>query len=154
MDCAGQLLPIAENDVLFQLIGTTYGGDGQETFGLPNLASRVPVHQGLGGDGIQYTTGELAGAEQVTLTNAQIVVHSHAALATNAPASTNSPTNAVPANLLVALQQFPYGQGTPVAPLDNSSVGPAGGSQPHTNIQPSGVARYIISLFGIFPSPS
>jgi microcystin-dependent protein len=152
MFCEGQTLPISENDVLFQLIGTTYGGDGEETFDLPNLASRVPIHQGTGGDGIAYQMGEEAGVESVTLTTQQMPAHTHPLLGSINATTTNSPSNALPATLLVALQQFPYGQSTPILPIDPSSIAPVGGSQPHDNMQPFLCLNYIISLFGIFPS--
>src|SRR5207253_9506657 len=92
MFCEGQLLPISENETLFNLIGTTYGGDGQSTFALPNLQSRVPMHQGTGSDGINYQLAQTGGVENVTLTVNQIPTHSHALLATDAAGSTTDPT--------------------------------------------------------------
>jgi microcystin-dependent protein len=154
MFCNGQSLPISENDVLFQLIGTTYGGDGQETFNLPNLQSRTPIHRGNGPDGVTYGLAEQGGVESVTLTTNQIPAHTHALLGSTSATTTNQPANAVPATLLVALQQFPYGQSTPILPIDPGSLSPAGVSQPHDNMQEFTVLNYIISLFGIFPSPT
>jgi microcystin-dependent protein len=152
MLCSGQNLPIAENEVLFQVIGTTYGGDGQQTFNLPNIQSRVPVHQGTG-PGLQpYQLAEQGGAESVTLTTNQIPVHNHAALGSLNTADSTSPANAVPGTLQVGQNQLAYGTDAPVNPLDMSSLSPDGGSQPHDNLQPYGTLNYIISLYGIFPS--
>src|SRR3954453_11373305 len=95
MFCEGAPLPIAEHDVLFQLIGTTYGGDGEETFNLPNLASRVPLHMGTGPDGTTYQLGEMAGTEQETLTTQQIPNHNHAVVCSTAPGTVNSPPNQI-----------------------------------------------------------
>src|SRR5215204_3481015 len=93
MTCEGQQLPISENDVLFQLIGTTYGGDGESTFALPNLQSRVPMHMGTGPTGITYQLAEAAGVESVTLTVQQIPIHNHAVIGTTNPGSQSSPGN-------------------------------------------------------------
>src|SRR3954470_18788797 len=95
MFCEGAPLPISENDVLFQLIGTTYGGDGEQTFNLPNLASRVPIHMGTGPDGTTYQIGEMAGTEQETLSIQQIPIHNHPALATNSAGVSQNPSGAV-----------------------------------------------------------
>jgi microcystin-dependent protein len=147
--CAGQLLAIAENDTLFNLIGTTYGGDGQTTFGLPDLRGRVPVHAGQGPVTQNYTLGEPGGVEQVTLTAQQTPIHSHAVLASTDGGTTTTPAGNVPA---ASPGIRPY---LPVAPdvaLAFQTVGATGGSQPHTNLMPTGVLNYIISLFGIYPS--
>lgn len=146
MFCSGQLLPISENEVLFQLIGTTYGGDGESTFSLPDLQSRVPVHMGAG-----YVLAQAAGSEEVTLTVQQIPAHRHPAIATTAPGTTNSPAGAL---FSQSPSVQPYIQDEPTGPLAASSVAPIGGSQPHTNIQPRLALSFIISLFGIFPSPT
>src|SRR3954467_11489988 len=100
--CAGQLMPISENDVLFTLIGTTYGGDGQETFGLPDLQGRVPLHQGTGPTGTTYVIGEKAGVEAVTLTMQQIPVHNHAFLASTGSGTSSTPVGNIPASPPVA----------------------------------------------------
>ena len=152
MDCDGQLLPISENETLFQLIGTTYGGDGQSTFALPNLQSRVPVHQGTGSDGITYQLAENVGAESVTLSTQQIPVHSHALLGSSNAANANTANGNLLGTIPLSAGQFAYGTVTPILPIDPSSIGPVGGNQPHDNMQPYNVLRYIISLFGIFPS--
>ena len=148
MTCEGQLLPISENDVLFQLIGTTYGGDGESTFQLPNLASRIPVHNGNGPDGVTYQIGESAGTESVTLTVQQMPIHTHGLLA-----STDVPTGNSPENQVVgqsANKYFRVGNGS--VQMNPQSLAAAGGSQPHENCQPFLCINYIISLFGRFPS--
>jgi microcystin-dependent protein len=149
--CQGQLLPISENDTLFNLIGTTYGGDGQNTFGLPNLQSRVPIHQGNNGT-TNYPLAATGGVELVTLTTNQIPIHNHPFLATSTGQQA-SPSNAFPA--------VASGPGLDLAgvyaPPDTNvamsvSVTPMGGSQPHDNMIPFLVINFIISMFGIFPS--
>src|SRR4051812_39133178 len=132
MFCEGQPLPISENDVLFQLIGTTYGGDGQETFNLPNLASRVPIHMGTGPSGTTYQIGEQAGVETVTLTTQQIPIHTHPLLGSTNTASSNNPKDNVGGRLTIA-SVFPYGTDAPFQPLSSQAVSPTGGSQPHEN---------------------
>jgi microcystin-dependent protein len=144
MFCEGQLLPISENETLFQLIGTTYGGDGESTFALPDLRGRVPVHFGNG-----YTLAETGGAEEVTLTVAQIPAHSHplvatTSLTTTAPAANNLLAQSTTSNVYTRL--------APQTALQANSVGLTGGSQPHTNFQPYLCVDFIISLYGIFPS--
>ena len=149
MFCEGQTLPIAENEVLFQLIGTTYGGDGEETFNLPNLASRVPMHMGTGPDGTTYQLGEAAGVEQVTLTTQQIPNHNHALTCSTAPGTANIPTsNVIAASPSVKL----FIEDTPDSTLNANSASPVGGSQPHENCQPFLCINFIISLFGVFPT--
>lgn len=148
MFCEGQLLPIAENETLFNLIGTTYGGDGQSTFALPDLRGRIPLHQGN-----NFVLAETGGAEEITLTVNQIAAHSHPALASSDAAASTSPTNQVVARTLAATITA-YGSDNPVVSLAPSAIGPVGGSQPHTNFQPYLCVDFIISLFGIFPSPT
>ena len=149
MFCEGQQMPISENDALFTLIGTTYGGDGQETFNLPNLASRVPIHMGTGPDGTTYQIGEMAGTEQETLTVQQIPIHSHALLASTGPGGLNAPAgNVTGESAAVKI----YIEDTPSVPMNNAAITPAGGSQPHENTQPFLCINFIISLFGVFPS--
>jgi microcystin-dependent protein len=144
MFCEGQLLPISENETLFQLIGTTYGGDGQENFGLPDLRGRIPIHQGTG-----FILAENGGSEEVTLTQQQIPVHSHAFVAQNAQGTTPNPGT----NYLAGSPNFKlFIQDVANTALANTSIGPVGGSQPHTNFQPYLCIDFIISLFGIFPS--
>ena len=146
MFCEGQLLPISENETLFQLIGTMYGGDGQSTFGLPDLRGRVPLHQGNG-----YVLAEAAGVESVTLTVQQIPAHTHALLATTAVGAGASPAGSV---LAASGSSNVYRPAPASALMSAQTVGPTGGSQPHTNLQPYLCIDFIISLFGIFPSPT
>ena len=144
MFCEGSLLPISENETLFQLIGTTYGGDGQSTFALPDLRGRLPLHQGNG-----FILAETGGVEEITLTIAQMASHTHPFLASTGPGSANSPQgNTVGEQAAISL----YIQDTPASPLSPSAIGNTGGSQPHTNFQPYLCVDFIISLFGIFPS--
>ena len=143
--CNGQLVPIAENETLFNLIGTTYGGDGQSTFALPNLQSRVPVHMGAG-----YQIGQLGGVEQVTLTVNQMPSHFHVPQCNPANGTTDDPANNFWA-AQPALTQFAVA-GTPMASMNGGIVSPAGGSLPHDNMIPYQVINFVISLFGIFPT--
>lgn len=149
MFCEGQTLPIAENEVLFQLIGTTYGGDGEETFNLPNLASRVPIHMGTGPDGTTYQIGEMAGTEQETLTTQQIPNHTHPFTVSATTATEVDPTGFCYAQ---STQATLYIDDVPNVQMAASSIGPTGGSQPHENTQPFLCINFIISLFGVFPS--
>lgn len=146
MFCEGQLLPISENETLFQLIGTTYGGDGESTFALPDLRGRIPIHQGNG-----FILAETGGAEEITLTANQIPAHSHPLLASETAATANSPQGNLPAEATSRIYRAPGGTLSAMAP---AAIGPVGGSQPHTNFQPYLCVDFIISLFGIFPPPS
>ena len=149
MFCEGQLLPISENETLFQLIGTTYGGDGESTFALPDLRGRIPIHQGSG-----FILAETGGAEEITLTVQQIPAHSHPLLATLNAASATSPSTNVTLAVAPLATQTPYGSDAPQTTLVPTSINPVGGSQPHTNFQPYLCVDFIISLFGIFPPPN
>jgi len=143
MFCEGQLLPISENDAMFVVLGTTYGGDGQSTFALPDLRGRVPVHKGNG-----VSIAETFGVEQVTLGVQQMPAHAHPALATSGAGS-----NKVGSGLLFAVAQgdvYTTSNGNRSAMAANM-IGPVGGSQPHENFQPYLCVNYIISLFGLFP---
>ena len=149
MLCNGQLLPISENDALFVLLGTTYGGDGQETFALPNLQSRVPIHKGTGPSGNTYQLGESGGVETVTLSTQQIPVHTHPATCHE---GAGGATSAVPTNAV--WNDSDVTQYTSLAPsgsMNAAALGGQGGSQPHENESPFLCINYIISLFGIFP---
>lgn len=153
--CNGQLLPISENDALFVVLGTMYGGDGQETFALPNLQSRVPIHFGTGGGGGPYQCGDMAGTESVTLTTQQIPIHTHPLMATTATGQL-SPGNAiltVPTGSQPGLRTY-NNTLAPNTTLRPESIQPTGGSQPHENMQPYLVISFIISLYGLFPSPN
>lgn len=147
--CNGALMPISENDALFTLIGTTYGGDGQETFGLPDLQGRLPIHAGTGSSGTTYQLGEKAGVESVTLTVNQIPIHSHPMLASGDAANTLNPGGNV---LGTPLTATPFFATAPNLDLTAQAISPVGGSQPHENLQPYLCVSFIISLFGIFPS--
>jgi microcystin-dependent protein len=149
--CNGQLLPISENDALFNLIGTTYGGDGQDTFGLPDLQGRIPIHAGTGPSGNTYQLGEKAGVETVTLTTNQIPIHSHGpAQASSSDGTQSSPTNGVWAKS--SLGAYSSGSATVSMNVQALSLSVAGGSQPHDNMMPFLAISFIISLFGVFPS--
>jgi microcystin-dependent protein len=160
MICNGQTLPISENDVLFQLIGTTYGGDGESTFQLPNLGGRIPVHMGQGPGLSNYAIGQSAGVESVTLTVQQIPQHSQLAVANANPGTISTPavssilaTEAVSNGTNNPYTYAPYDSATQVT-LPSSAIGTAGGSQPHENIQPVLAVTICISLFGVFPTPT
>ena len=151
MFCAGQTLPISENETLFQLIGTTYGGDGESIFNLPNLAGRIPIHNGQGPGLQSYQIGESGGVESVTLTLQQIPSHNHAWLASKGQGGSNTPKDNIAATPPVAkLYRFT----APADPLPATLVQPTGGSQPHENLMPYIAINYIISLFGLYPSPT
>ncbi len=148
MFCEGQLLPISENETLFQLLGTTYGGDGQSTFALPDLRGRVPLHQGNG-----FILAETGGVETITLTVAQIPAHSHPMLGSNRVAVDVNPEGRVPADTGLA-GEFSYLEDVPSQNFHPTAISSVGGSQPHENRQPYLCVDFIISLFGIFPSPT
>jgi microcystin-dependent protein len=154
MLCQGQQLPISEYETLFNLIGTTYGGDGQNNFNLPNLQSRVPVHMGSSPSLGTYTIGEAAGVEKVTLTTQQIPTHNHIVNATNSgqqvqPSGTTMPAVTTPNNRNV------YGPaGSAPVTMVNGMIGLTGGNQSHSNIQPILAINFLISLYGIYPSPT
>lgn len=146
--CDGQLQPISENETLFNLIGTTYGGDGQSTFALPDLRGRLPLHFGN-----STSLATSAGSEQVTLTATQIPAHRHVFLATGSSATDASPTGQIPAATASATIA-PYGTDAPQTTLAAASISASGGSQPHENLQPYLCVEFIISLFGIYPPPT
>jgi microcystin-dependent protein len=141
--CDGSVLPISQNEALFSLIGTTYGGDGQSTFNLPDLRGRLPIHQGGG-----FVIGQSAGTEAVTLTLNQIPQHTHAVSARTS-ATAGSPSGAVyGGNTTTTI----YTANPPSAQMNAAMVGIGGGSQPHDNMMPYGVVSFIIALEGIYPS--
>jgi microcystin-dependent protein len=143
--CNGQLLPISEYSELFNLIGTTYGGDGVNTFALPNLQSRVPVHIGSG-----FVLGAIGGAETVTLTVAQIPAHTHIPSASSAAGTQASPANGVWAGSSSDV----YSNTAPMTNMAANAIGSTGGSQPHDNMLPFLAVSFILSLFGIYPTQS
>jgi microcystin-dependent protein len=142
--CSGQLLPISENETLFQLIGTTYGGDGESTFAMPDLRGRIPIHQGSG-----FILAETGGVEEITLTVNQIPAHSHPLRASTSPGTGSNPEGNVIAE---SPGISPYIEDAPGVNLSAVAVSTVGGSQPHTNMQPYLCVNFIISLIGIFPS--
>ena len=147
-DCNGQLMSISENETLFNLIGTTYGGDGQTTFALPDLQGRVAL-----GAGNSFIVGELGGAESVTLSVNQIPTHSHSMAAVAGPGTSTSPVNGAYATIPNGARSdrlYGTASGQVASP---SMLSSAGGSQPHENMAPFLTVRYIISLFGVFPPP-
>jgi microcystin-dependent protein len=146
--CEGQLLQISQNTALFQLIGTTYGGDGETTFALPDLRGRLPIHKGSN-QGVNFVLGEQGGVEDVTLAVNQIASHSHPMLgSTNTSTSPQSTNNVVGKSTQLDL----FINAVPGDPLSANAITPVGGSQPHTNFQPYLCVDFIISLFGIFPT--
>lgn len=145
--CNGALVPISENETLFNLIGTTYGGDGQTTFALPDLRSRVPVHVGSG-----FALGQSGGAETVTLTTQQIPAHSHVPQANGGNGNQPDPTNGYWAQS--TLNQFSNNVAGGTVAMAPAAVGSTGGSQPHDNMLPFLAINFIVSLFGVFPSQS
>lgn len=147
--CDGTLIKIADNDSLFQLIATTYGGDGQDTFALPDMRGRLPVHQGQSRSGTTYVVGETGGSEGVSLTIPQLPSHTHNFLASNDIANASSPNNAV---IGVSGATFAFLAEDASAPM-KAALTPAGESLPHDNMQPSLCISFIISLKGSFPFP-
>jgi microcystin-dependent protein len=149
--CAGQLMPISENETLFNLIGTTYGGDGQETFALPDLQGRIPIHAGTGSSGTTFTIGEKSGVESVTLTTQQIPAHNHAPLATTDPGDQSTPVNNFWSAAFTGDQIYDPAI-TPSGTMNTTLIQGSGGSQPHENIAPYLCVSFILSLFGVFPT--
>jgi microcystin-dependent protein len=150
--CNGQLLSISEYSALFQLLGTTYGGDGINTFGVPDLRGRSPLGQGSGPGLPTAVLGQMAGTESVALTGQQIASHTHPLLASSAQGTASKPASttvlANQANNEVSM----YGSVAATVPLAGPSIGPAGSSLPHENRQPFNTVNYIIATVGIFPS--
>ncbi|WP_338554405.1 tail fiber protein [Paenibacillus sp. KS-LC4] len=152
--CEGQILSISENEALYVLLGTTYGGNGQTTFGLPDLRGRIPIHRGSY-QGTNYPLGMLGGTESVTLQASQLPNHTHPAIAAKTTGSDTSPQNNTWAQAAVYSTGLD-GNNNPLArnPMNNNSVSYLGGSQPHSNMMPSLTLSFIIALQGIFPSQS
>jgi microcystin-dependent protein len=145
--CNGSLIGIDQNSTLFNLIGTTYGGNGQTTFALPNLQGRIPIHQGSNGVNV-YTIGQVGGVEQVTIGINQYPSHSHSLMASTNAGSSNAPANNTVGNSLNA-----YTADAPTSAMYSAMVGASGGSNlPHDNRQPFLVLNWVISLYGIYPS--
>ena len=154
--CLGQELPISEYESLFQLIGTQYGGDGESSFGLPNLGGRAPIMSDYGGNGwgANWQFGHFWGEESVTLSAAQMPVHDHMAFGTVNAGTASGAQGSVPASLPSQGTGSAYGTRPPTGTIFPGSIGSAGANQPHDNMQPYCVVNYIISLYGIFPSPT
>jgi microcystin-dependent protein len=147
--CAGQLLPISGNDALFTLIGTTYGGDGQSTFALPDLQGRIPIHMGtIPQSGSTYLMGQKGGVEQVTLHANQMPAHTHPVKAQSENGMGGNPKDGVWASSSLN----PYASGAPDEMMNALAVSSTGGSQPHDNLMPFVCISFIISLYGVFPS--
>ena len=147
MLCEGQLIPVSENETLFQVIGTTYGGDGQSTFALPDLRGRLPIHQGNG-----FTVGETGGAESITLTVQQMAAHGHPFVVNSGTGTGANPGGNLLDQTTGTIFMYIDGQG-PDGSMAAGMISPTGGSQPHSNMQPYLCVNFIISLFGIFPPP-
>ena len=147
--CDGQLLPIAQNTALFSLVGTTYGGDGRTTFGLPNLQGRAPMHLGTGPGLPTRRLGERGGSEQAFLTEGQMPPHTHPVNATDFAGTVSNPAGNVFAR---SVGGNAYGLPVDLVPLADAALPPTGGSQPHNNMQPFLTLNFIIALFGIFPT--
>lgn len=148
--CNGQILSIAQNTALFSILGTTYGGNGQTTFALPDLRGRVPVSAGVGPGLSPYTLGQMSGSEQVSLIANQLPAHTHTLMGTSNPGTTDNPGNGT---LAAGSGVGVYAQGSPAnQPLAAGSVGATGGNQPVPTLPPSLTVNYIIALQGIFPS--
>ncbi|NCD70236.1 phage tail protein [Mucilaginibacter agri] len=150
--CQGQLLSISTFQTLFTLIGTTYGGDGQQTFALPNMQGRAPVHMGTGLGLAPVVLGQIGGSETVTLTQGQMPMHTHNVNVQNTEGNTNTPQNTLFANTGTGDNDYALGTVTPDVTMGTQSVSFAGGSQPYDIIQPSLALNFIISLYGIWPS--
>ena len=149
--CNGQLLPISEYEVLYNLLGTTYGGDGQSTFALPNLCGCVAVGMGQGAGLQSYVPGQTGGSEQVTVTASQLGGHTHLVAAASTAGTTNTPSTAVVPATSASVVPI-YSSGTPAVAMASGSIGASGGSQPHENRQPFLAINYIIAWAGVYPS--
>ncbi|PWK85926.1 phage tail protein [Fulvimonas soli] len=152
-DCDGRLLSIAEYEVLFTLLGTTYGGDGATTFALPDLRGRVPVHQGAGTGLSTYVLGQMAGTETVTLLPSQMPAHGHAFYAVDAAASSVTPSSTLQLGSVSGDTLYTNStSGIASGDLAPTAVGSAGGNQPHDNTMPTLTARFCIAWAGVYPS--
>lgn len=148
--CDGQLLPLSQNTALFSLLGTTYGGDGKSNFALPDLQGRAPMHPGQGPGLSLHDLGETGGSETVTLLESEIPAHSHTLMAQGAPADTNVPVGNSIARVIGATPYLPPA-GAPLVAMAPQALAPAGGDQPHNNLQPYLTFYFNIALQGVFP---
>jgi microcystin-dependent protein len=149
--CDGQLLPLSQNTALFSLLGTTYGGDGKSTFALPDLQGRAPMHPGQGPGLSLHDLGETGGSETVTLLESEIPAHTHTLRASSDPANSRNPDGRA---LARTVGGFAYGSPASLVPLAPEAVTPAGGGQPHNNMQPYLTFYFCIALQGVFPPRS
>ncbi len=149
--CNGQLLSIAQNTALFSILGTTYGGNGQTTFALPDLRGRVPISSGQGPGLSAYTLGEMSGSETVTLISSQMPAHTHMVNCDNNTIDSPTPANSIPGSNGFGGTNL-YSTQAPNNTMNPQMIGVAGGSQPHNNMQPFLVVNFIIALQGLFPS--
>lgn len=153
--CDGSLLAISEYDALFNLIGTTYGGDGQNTFAVPDLSGRLPIHQGQGQGLSFYPMGQASGTETVTLISTQMLMHTHPMVATTAAATATTPgPSLLPGTVSGDTFYVNTITGNTAAPMSPQMLGPNGGNQPHENCMPTLTVQYCIALYGIYPSPT
>ena len=158
--CNGQLLPISQNQALFSILGTTFGGNGSSTFGLPNLQGQVPAHWGSAPGGTIYVIGETGGSENVTLLPTQIPAHNHLMGVSNVAGDISSPVSAIPAMVNTGSAKTPvtnalgYTNTAPNGTMPAATVSMTGGNQPHSNMQPFLCVTFIIALVGVFPSRS
>ena len=151
--CDGSLLPISLYDPLFALIGTTYGGDGQTTFAVPDLRGRLPIHQGQGPGLSNYVIGQSAGTETVTVMPTQMPAHTHPLIATAGAASAPTPGNALLPGAVSGESAYVTAiTGATALPMSTQSTGIAGGSQPHENCMPTLTVQFCMATQGIFPS--
>jgi len=151
-ECNGQLLSIASNTALFSLLGTTYGGDGETTFALPDLRGRVPVHNGQGPGLTNRRQGQVGGTESNTLTVAQMPTHTHTINAVSEDGNQSSPIGNMPAGTKLLDQE--YSNATAAGTMNSEMVNSEGGNQSVNNMQPYAVVKYVIALQGLFPSPN
>ncbi|KQR09121.1 MULTISPECIES: phage tail protein [Xanthomonas] len=152
--CDGSLLPIADYETLFMLIGTTYGGDGQNTFGVPDLRGRLPLHQGQGPGLSNYLLGQVSGTETVTLLGPQLPAHTHTLVATTAAATATAPAGLLPGAVTGDVFYATNIAGATAVPMDAQSTTFIGGGMPHDNLMPTLTVQYCISTAGIFPQQS
>jgi microcystin-dependent protein len=147
-NCDGQLVPISEHNALYSILGTTYGGDGRTTFGLPDLRGRVPIHQGRGNGLSDHRIGELGGVEHVALTGQQVPSHTHHLMATSEGAGATEPEGKV---LAESAGGEIYGDAQNLIQMDSQAIGNTGGGQGHANMQPYLCINFLICLEGVYP---
>jgi microcystin-dependent protein len=152
--CQGQILPIAQNTALFSLLGTTYGGNGQTTFALPDLRGRLPMNPGQGPGLSPRSLGQVGGSETVTLLTNQMPAHTHQLNASNQEGNASAPTGSLMSAFPSDATAICYHDGNPNTTMSPQAIGATGGSQPHDNMPPFLCVNFIIALEGIYPSHS